>query len=385
MAKLGAPTLNIVFKEAGATLIARGERGIVAMILKGEKDNTYTLRSITDIPDSQSETAENIQYMKDVFVGYQHAPKRVYVYVFKPEEGENETATKANLSDAYSKALKHFATERFQWLVAPYAEADGVNADIAAWVKEQRDKDHMVKAVLSNEAADAEGVVNWTSTLYKDSTAEDGTVTRTKYAPAKTTPRIAGLIAGTDLTISATYAPLSDFDDVDRLESDEINEHVNKGELIAFWDGEKVKLSRAVTSLVTTVQGKQESFQKIKLVEDMDLIKDDLQDTIRASYIGKFANSYDNKCLLMQAIKSYYDGLALDVIIEQGTIEINLEKQRIYLEGIGKDVTVNGVDKKPTELSDDEAKRANTGSHVFLKSHVTLLDAMEDIDIQITV
>lgn len=44
------------------------------------------------------------------------------------------------------------------------------------------------------------------------------------------------------MTISATYAPLKDFDDVERLDPEARNTAVGAGKLLGFWDGEKVKL-----------------------------------------------------------------------------------------------------------------------------------------------
>ena len=64
---------------------------------------------------------------------------------------------------------------------------------------------------------------------------------------------------------------------------------------------------------------------------------------------------------------------------------IYITTQRTYLEGLGKDVTVNGSTKKPADLSDDEVKVANTGSHVFLRATVVLMDAIEDVDLIINV
>lgn len=65
--------------------------------------------------------------------------------------------------------------------------------------------------------------------------------------------------------------------------------------------------------------------------------------------------------------------------------EVDIESQRTYLESLGKAVTVNGFTKKPDELSDDEVKVANTGSHVFLKATVVLTDAIEDVNLTINV
>ena len=92
-----------------------------------------------------------------------------------------------------------------------------------------------------------------------------------------------------------------------------------------------MKLDRAVTSFVTTTGTKGDSFKKIKLVECMDMIKTDIQSTVQDSYIGKYANSYDNKCLLITAINSYFKTLVNEGVIESGTAEIDITTQRTNL------------------------------------------------------
>ncbi len=44
-------------------------------------------------------------------------------------------------------------------------------------------------------------------------------------------------------------------------------------------------------------------FQKIKIVDTLDIIHSDIRKVIIDDYIGKVTNSYDNKCLLIVAIK----------------------------------------------------------------------------------
>lgn len=385
MAKLTSPSISITFIEKAASLIERGSRGIVALVLRDasvtETPDTYTVRDVSDVPTSISDA--NQQYIKDALKGYSKAPLKVLVYVMP--------TTSEKTGELYTAMMKYFETETFQWMAIPTVETDGKIEDIVSWVKSQRDNNNfMIKAVLPNaDLADCEGIINWTSKLYKDETSDNGdntvTITRKTYTAEQGTPRIVGILAGTDVTISATYAPLKDFDDVERLDPEARNTAVGAGKLLGFWDGEKVKLDRAVTSFVTTTGVKGDSFKKVKLVEDMDMIKSDIQTTIQDSYIGKYANSYDNKCLLITAINGYFQTLVNDGIIESGTAEIDIQTQRTYLESMGKDVTVNGETKKPADLSDDEVKVANTGSHVFLRATVVLLDAIEDVSLTINV
>ena len=113
---------------------------------------------------------------------------------------------------------------------------------------------------------------------------------------------------------------------------------VTQGELFFFNDGEKIKIARGVNSFVTTIQDKGESFQKIKIVDAMDMIHDDIKKTAEDSYLGKYANSYSNKCLLISAIQGYFDQLELDGILDPGknSVEIDVEQQKVYLESTGQ-------------------------------------------------
>ena len=382
MAKLTSPSISITFAEKAASLIERGSRGIVALVLKDASAKSdpevYTIRDVTDIPAGWTDA--NKRYVKDCLKGYSKSPLKIIAYIM-PTTGE---------TDRYTDMFAHLETETFQWLAIPTVETDSKTADVVAWVKKQRENDIMIKAVIPNaDAADCEGIINWASTLsYEEvvsGSGDDVTVTTKTYTAEQGTPRIAGILAGTDATISATYAPMMDFSDTSRLSKSDRDTAVGAGKLIALWDGEKVKLDRAVTSFVTTTGNKGESFKKIKLVEDMDMIKTDIQSTIQDDYIGKFANSYDNKCLLITAINGYFKTLVSEGVIESGTAEIDIASQRIYLESLGKEVTVNGTTKKPADLSDDEVKIASTGSHVFLKATVVLLDAIEDVNLTINV
>ena len=353
MSKLKSPSITIKFEEKGASAIARGDRGIVALILRGKAKAVHKITNVTDIPKDMDD--ENKSYIMDALKGYTNAPKRVVAIVIGKEEKD------------YTGALKALAIEDFNILAAPKATTDKQAENIASWIKSQRGEGNMVKAVLPECKADTEGVINWTSTLIKDGV---------KIKPETTTPRIAGVIAGTGITISATYAPLLEYDDVVRLTKAETDNAVGNGELVAIWDGEKVKLNRAVTSLITTTDVKKDQFKKIKVVEDMDMIKTDIVKTIEDDYIGKYANSYDNKCLLTTAVQGYLNGLIRDGVLGRAECRIDVEAQRLYLQQRGA---------KVEEMTDDDVKNANTGSHVFLAARVNILDTIEDVDMQVTI
>jgi hypothetical protein len=153
---------------------------------------------------------------------------------------------------------------------------------------------------------------------------------------------------------------------------------VDEGKLVLYNDGERIVIARGVNSLVTVTEVETEDLKKIKINAIQDLIETDIYSTINQSYIGNYSNSYDNKCLLITAIKAYLKKLEATeggkgyLRADSSTIEINVAKQKLYLEGIGIDTS---------EMTEQEIKEANTGSNVFLKGTISILDAIEDVDI----
>jgi len=153
---------------------------------------------------------------------------------------------------------------------------------------------------------------------------------------------------------------------------------IDNGEFILFHDGQKVKVGRAVNSLTTATQDKGEIFKKIKIVEAIDMIRNDIQMTAQDSYIGKYSNSYDNKCLLITAISGYFTQLELEGILQAGSsfVGIDMAAQEAYLQSKGMDTS---------EMTEQEIKEANTDDKVFLKANIKILDAIEDIDLKIAI
>lgn len=369
---MGAPSINISFIEKAITAIKRGERGVVMLLVKdtlaAPATNPVTVVLESDIPTGLSDTTK--EQIKLAMIGYVNAPKKVLVYCM----GIAADAETAAAEAGYSAALEAIETIKFDYLAIPTVQTDGKGQDIATWIKSVRtNKKKKVKAVLPNVAADTEGVINYTiekNVKTESATGQDGTVTTVdiNYTAEQYCSRIAGLIAGTPLTISATYAPLPELSDCTRL--NDIDTPVDDGEFILFYDGEKVKVVRAVNSFVTTIDGKGDSFKKIKIVEAMDMINDDITKTAQDSYLGKYANSYNNKCILMTAIGGYFKQLLKDGIISSYAVDIDIEAQTIYLQSKGIDTS---------EMSEDDIRVADTGSKVFLKGNVKILDAIEDI------
>lgn len=357
---MSRPSVNISFTEKAVQSVQRSDRGIVVLILKDTvpAENPTVVYGITDIPAGL--TAENQTQISLTLMGYEKVPRKIIVYVVPKGTTENPVD--------YTEALEYLETERFDYLAIPSVTADAKTTDIVTWIKEQRDNGKKCKAVLPKTKADSEGVVNVTTPEFK---AGDTTYTTEQYCS-----RVAGLIAGTPLTISCAYAPLPELTDCTRLTKAQMEAANVAGEFIVFNDGEKVKVDSPINSLTTTNQEKGSQFKKIKIVEAMDMIFDDIKKTAEDSYLGKFANSYDNKCLLISAIGGYFEQLRLDGIVSSYVIEIDIPAQKAFLDSIG--TVTEG-------MSDDEIKRADTLDKVFLKATVKILDAIEEINLPITI
>ena len=384
MAKLKSPSITLSFIEKAASAITRGDRGVVGLVLTDIAQRTFTVTGVSDIPLDLSD--ENQQLILDALKGYTQAPLRVKVFVMAKAD---------DMASAYADAERYFATEQVDYVAFTSAVTDTKAEALATWVKGLRDNYHSKIKLVVPYAADCEGVIDWESTLTRTTTSTDSktgkvTVTRTSVVPEKGCARIAGLRAGTGLTLSATYAKLTDFADVDRLDPDALDTAVGAGKLVAFWDDDAVKLNRAVNSLQTTTDVKGDSFKKIKIVEDMDLMQYDIRKTIKDDYIGKYVNSYDNKLLLVTAINAYFKGMVDSGVLSAGTCEIDVDAQKDYLKGLGKPVVIpqaNGMaeTKDIDKCTDMDIKKANTGSHVFLRATVSILDAIEDVTLPISI
>ena len=349
---MGLPVIDISFKQLAKTAMIRSERGIVALILKDTTKTSLTVFDEGDIPSSLSEANKNL--IKDVLKG---SPNKIEVYVLG-SEGQ------------ISEALTYFEGVEFNLMCMPSAESGDIAA-IKTFIKKMNDVvKYKCDAILANEEADSEAIINYTA---DDIVVGGKSVTTTNH-----TARIAGLIEGTPLHQSVTFATLSDVDSIENLTKEQADSRIDAGELILVREMGKVRVARGVNSLTTLTDAKGNAFQKIKLRKTLNLIHNDLRRVIVEKYIGKVPNNYDNKCILITEIKNYLDELATEQLIEKvNTVGIDLIAQKKWL----KDNTNLDVNN----MSEQEIKEANTQSNVFIAISLKVVDAMEDIVIAVEI
>ena len=360
---MGLPEISVYFKEKGIAAIESAKRGIILLLLNDasvQAVTKYTVFDNDDIPETLSE--DNKKQIELALIGYQTTPYKIVVLAF-PKTGRT--------ADINAK-LKAAEALKFTYLVYPEATTEE-STTIATWIKAQRtQKDNKVKAVLFKTAADNEGIINVTNEYFEVKTK--------KYTGQQYLSRIAGLICGTPATIACTFAPLPEVTCVEFVDRETLDRRIDAGEFVVFDDGEKIKVARGVNSYVTTVQDKGKSFKKIKLVELMDMVHDDIKKTAEDNYLGKYANSYDNRCLLITAINGYFLELEAASLAEKGknNCSIDVEATKIYLMKNGRKTK-----EELKQMKEIDIKYENIGDNVFLTAEMSLLDAIETIKLPI--
>lgn len=352
---MGLPNLSIVFKTQAAATIAQNGRGVVGVMVR---DTTatggYTLPESKEIPAGLGE--DNQKYISNAMIGYIDRPRKVLLYVLSTE------------AEDLSGALDWFGANVPDYLVGP-PDTSSEEADaIVDWVKARRQENLIPKAVLPNKAADNEAIINFTT---EEILAGGKTYTTAQYCS-----RMAGLIAGTPLNIACTNAPLTEVEKVKALGREAMDEAIDAGQLIIWFDGQKVKVGRGVNSFQHTTADKSAIFKKIKIVELVDLIQRDIRIAVEDGYIGKYPNTYDNKLLLISAILGYFKELEADDLLvrDASTVDIDVAAQTTYLQSQGVDVSA---------MDEMAIRKANTQDQVFLTASISVLDAIEDIKLVI--
>ena len=169
-----------------------GSKSAGLIVPAANKDRILKIAPGDEIPSAASKFAEQINMM---LLGGSEKPKRAIIAFAGAEYAEIDDALKA-LGDEDAS------------YVALSGSAEGQAEKVVAWVKEQREIGKSVKAVLPENTADNEAIINFST--------ESVTVGDKLYTAEQYCARICGLLAGTPITESATYSILSDATDCTR-------------------------------------------------------------------------------------------------------------------------------------------------------------------------
>jgi len=357
---MGMQKITIALKALAESASSRSKRGIVCLILDDPNViglNTYTrLRNVKD-NYSTSNKAIITRCFSDRGV------KTLKIACYNSAAATPETI---------ETALTILNDVKFNYMACPTVSENGDKLKIGQFIKDQRKNNNiLVKAVLHNYSGDYEGLIDFINTTVN---MTDGTTT---YTGLEFTVDIACLAANCGLDSSLTNMIIDGVKSVDKV-GDDLDTLVDEGKLFLFYDNdlESVVLSKGVNSKTTTGPDEKESLKKIRVVDILDMLRDDLKVTFKKNYQGKVNNSLSKKRLLVSGFNSY-----LRTMVKQGALNdgetseiwLDVEAQKDYLED------QKGLDC--SEMKDEEILAHDTDEKVFTKGRVYVVDAMEDLDL----
>ena len=352
------PKFKVDFKELAVLAIQRQNRGDVVLILDDSTKPAITVKEYKGLAEVDENDWTTANY-KRIMLAFLGNPSKVIVVKVDNSSGAtfNDTLNRLALYSNYT-------------LCMPTATAGNITA-IKNYIAAQRQANNYSRAVVANATSpDADYIINFASTGAINAnitgTAED-------ISAADYTCRLAGALSGLAPSRSLTYyelpeivsAPISVTPDAD----------VAAGKLIILHQDGSYKFGRAVNSLVTLTDGVTEAFQKIRVLDIMDMIANDIVATFRLYYVGKYTNNFTNKNRFVGAINAYLKQLAAEGLLESendNEVKISYDKNKSYLESKGIDTS---------NMTYIEILKANTGSKVLLDGVCSPTDAMEDLDL----
>ena len=348
-------------KAAAQQAANRSKKGYVGVFVRDAKaQGVHQLSSAALIPTELGQ--ENQNYIRRAFTGSDRGGPSKVVAVVIATGTEDTTALEAGLKSIEGLTLDYLAGP-------PDATAAELTA-LEKWVKDRRAAYFTEKLVEPNaaKAPDDMGIIDFAET---DGAIAEGAAT---YTAGQYASRIAGVLAGIPAGMSATYAPLTELTAVTPRSTQEQEAAIKAGKLILIHDGVKAKIARGVNSLTTIPATGKADWSKIKIVEGMDLLTYYLRTTIQDEYVGRYANTYDNKCVLVTAIQTFLAELEGQGVLSSGEswAELDTEAQERWMRSQGIETA---------DMTAQEIREYQTGSWVFVRVGGRFVDAMEDFHI----
>lgn len=274
--------------------ITPGDRGTVVILQElsvGVDGGMYTVTALeSDLPDGAA--AADKKLLSEAL----KKAKTVILY----------RLPKSHTSTAVDAALTALKTVKFNTLCYPYDGADREEAKqaIVAWIDAMREDEGVkCQAVLANQKADSEGVINVTHGVI----LSDGT----ELSAAEATAWVAGATAGAGITTSNTGMLYVGAIDVSpRMTKSEMEAAITAGEFIFKVDSaQNVSAVYDINSLTTFTPEKNKMFSKNRVIRTIDNIANDVTSIFESSYVGKVNNNENGRSLLKAALVDYFNTL----------------------------------------------------------------------------
>lgn len=356
---MGLPTITINFKTLAASVLVRSARGILAIIIQDDTEVAWTSKTYATVSELAADAAaydEDTTNYDDIARAFLAGPNQVLVVrVASTDDIDDATAILGKL--AYHWVCTNVSS--FQSGLVTYVKTANAASNF-------RKVKALVTGVSGANDPHIVNAVNLSVTL-----ADESTVAMASYLP-----RLGGVLAACPIDSGVTYAPLTDLTAADPVAS--VDTAIDAGNLVLYFEDEAVRIARGVTTLVTPGANQNAEMKKISIVEAMDMIQEDIIRTWKNFYMGKVKNSADNQALFVSDVLTYLKALAAQAVLDPDspiTAEIDVNAMRSAWEGAGTDVS---------DLTDAQVKRKTFRSYVYVTATCRILDAMEDLVMDIT-
>lgn len=363
----GLPKIKITFEAQAERMIRRSERGTVLLFLK---EGTITgLYEYTDAYALKRKKAPawseaNKKYIEMALSG---GPRRVLCFAV-PSEGDFVPTL---------DALEHV---RFDYAAMPEATEEQTKT-LLTWLDERRKDENNPgrPSVAKLVIADGEAKQNANSMYVINFAPQSVTWRGAVYTAAAFTAKVAGDIAAIGMTRSLTALPLEEVTAVTYSDGTSMEARVNAGQLVLIYDGEKWKYGRGVNSFSNIPGGTSKELARIRTVEAMDLMREDIARTFADDFQGQVLNSYNNRQQFCATVTHVYfrelAGTVLDPDFDN-RCELDLDAIRTYALKKGA---------KADEMDEMALKTYNTDATLFAKARIKLLGAIEDLEMTISI
>ena len=356
-----ATTSNTLFRNKFSisaladSVTERATKGVLILVLDDATVATklYTYKKLKEVAENYD--TKNKGYITTAFSDYK--VKKVIVAVGH----DGSQGITGSLDDTLALLNKVRVNG---YMAVPQLTNEQDKKKVADFIKTQRnDEDYPLKGVLCNYPADNEGITNFTG----DNLGIEG------YTPDEYCLDIACMkcTLGANENLTNHVAKKVKSCDV-KIYPDA---SVSKGELFLINNGTDIVFSNDVNSLTTIPTGQNEYLTHARVVDVLDMVKEDINAICNKTITGKMGNSYSNRrtvvanlCKYLKSLKGYLSNDDLSYA------ELDLEATKEYLDSIGFDYS---------EMDDETILKQKIGTYVFIKITVYVMDIMEHINFNI--
>ena len=294
----GAAKATAIIAPLTITAKYNGVRGndiSVAVVADPDNEGSYIVQTVVDGAVKHTQIGKSVADLKgDDWVVFSGAGSLVASAGTSLTGGNDGSVSSA----AYSAFLT--ALEPYTFNVLIYDGTDNtVQSAYVAFIKRLRDDlGRKCQAVMAGVESNSDAVISARNGVV----LSDGTV----LTPQQVTWWIGGAEAGASYSESLVYAQYLDAINVSpRLTASEMDEALDKGQIVFFEEFGSVKVVSDINTLTTYTPDKGEAFSLNQIIRTLDTIANDIYKNFSQNYIGKIQNNASGRDLLKAWIVGY--------------------------------------------------------------------------------